>query len=218
MEPKCPEIAETRATPGNRNAIDCQTDLTAAHACSRRPQGAGCICPFQDGIDSIVTTAITTATPSPGQARVDPVTVHTTRVGMTRPVSWGFFVAACAPPRNIALTIWARQRMNHLSACSLPVARELCQCHSRQPVLQSPSRSLSSGNGAVLLSGRQCPPLPPSDGTRVPGGPAAAVRMGGAETNRRSPLLHATPVLLSPSQGCIPAWDDEEVPPQLFPS
>lgn len=42
------------------------------------------------------------------------------------------------------------------------------------------------------------------------------VRMGGAETNRRSPLLHATPVLLSPSQGCIPAWDDEEVPPHIF--
>lgn len=105
MEPQCPEIAETRATPVNRNAIDCQTDLTAAHACSRllAPSSRRCICSFQDGIDSIVTTATTTVTPSLGQPTVDPVTAHTTRVGMTRPVSLGFFVAACAPLRNIEL-------------------------------------------------------------------------------------------------------------------
>lgn len=29
-----PEIAETRATPGDQNTINCQTDLTAAHAYS----------------------------------------------------------------------------------------------------------------------------------------------------------------------------------------
>lgn len=36
-----PEIAETRATPGNQNSINCQTDLLAAHASLAPAHGAG---------------------------------------------------------------------------------------------------------------------------------------------------------------------------------
>lgn len=161
---------------------------------------------------SILTTAMTTSMPSPGQAR--------SGFGCGTRESWhdkvgflGLFIAACAPPRNIVLTICGRHRINDVSACSLPVARELCQCHFRADKLSQAHHGPSSWSGAILLSVRTPYPLlcpfGRDEGSKE--GLPAPLRMGGAETNRRSPLPHATPVLLSPSQGCIPAWDDEEV-------
>lgn len=165
---------------------------------------------------------MTTVLPDPVQVRPEWIrTQHTTKPGRTRSVSWGF-LSRLARLRGILFWLFEGGRAHErpqrlfLACCARAVSvsalpgNKLSQVHHGPP----------SGSGAILLSERPsllCP-FGRDEGSQE--GLPAALRMGGAETNRRSPLLHATPVLLSPSQGCIPAWDDEprRWPPHIVPS
>ena len=123
------------------------------------------------GRHSILTTAMTTAMLSSGEARVDSDAADD-NLDRTRSVAliFPFLVAARAPPRNIGLTIRVRAAHEHAQHLFLVVARELCQRHL--PATSSLKFITAlSGSGAVLLSGlsgRPSPPLPLRTGRGSP--------------------------------------------------
>lgn len=141
------------------------------------------------------------------------------KVGMTRSLSWGALYRGLRASEEYC--------SDYLRAAThKPCQRLFLACCARAVSVPFPADKLSqvhhgpsSRSGAILLSVRTPYPLlcPFGRDEGSQEGLPAPLRMGGAETNRRSPLLHATPVLLSPSQGCIPAWDDEEVPHGVCP-
>lgn len=161
---------------------------------------------------SILTTAMTTSMPSPGQAR--------SGFGCGTRESWHDKVGLLGP-----LYRGLRASEEYCSDYLRAGTHKRCQrlflaCCARAVSVPFPGRQALPSSSRPFVKGRRDPAvsqdtlsatLPLRTGRGSKEGLPAPLRMGGAETNRRSPLPHATPVLLSPSQGCIPAWDDEEV-------